>query len=408
MNNLEELSVDIQNLEPYIWFYDHDYNKIIEKINDNDFIENCSQFKDENNNNLIHYLFFQLDKIKFTKNTFYLLKWLIHKCKVSINQCNSNKNSPFYYYMDYWFQKNFETDISKNELNFEIGYEFFVENGLDLNISNSFNENILHIFCHIPELNKKNYLLTLFKNIFNKHSHLLKQKNNNKQLPLHIALSSFRNNENKDLLNIIFKKTIEIYPLCISNTDNKGRNIYHLCLEYSHIHLCKYILNEKNYSKLITLPLQNENATPNVFIILINKHKELIEYIFNLYPKLFTLKDKKDKNVFDILYNYYLLTEDIFYYELFIKIHSMIGKIFNELTLNEKEKINETYLNLINFQQYKNYFCYICYSKFEDIRNWEKPFVCKNHPNQLFHKNCIKEYLKVIQPNKFCPMCKFY
>jgi len=401
--------INIQNLEPYIWFYEHDYNKIISKINDIDFINDCSNFKDENNNNLIHYLFFQLEKIKFTKNTFYLLKWLLNKCKLSINQLNTNKNTPFYYYIDYWFQKKFgiENDI-KDELKFNIGYDLFLQFNLDYNIPNSYNENILHILCHFPELYKDNYLLKLYNNLLTNHSQLLKQKNNNKQNPLHIALSSFRINENKNILYSLFKKCMDIYPLCISNTDNKGRNIYHLCLEYSHINLCKYIINEKKYSKLITLPLQNQNQTPNIFILLINKHKELIEYIYNIHPKLFTLTDKKNKTIYHILFDYYLLTSDIFYYDLFQRFYKYINKIIIYSDIILIKKINEINDNIIHFHKFNNYFCNICYSNYEDIRKWEKPYICKNHPEQLFHKYCIKEYLINIHPNKNCPMCNYY
>jgi len=396
---MEEDKTNSNELFDPLWFYDHNYENIVNNIKNPFFIENCITFIDENNNNLLHYLYFNLSLHKFTKNIFNITKWLCNKNKNIINQKNNNHNTPFYYFIDYYSNKDYVND--ENEIPFNICFDSLIN--LDFNIPNNSGDNIVHILCKYSKIYDNKFLNNILIN--KKYEKLYKCKNNNKQYPLHIALGTFRDKSNKNymiLLNYIFNKTIELLPYCITSTDNKGRNIYHLCLEYNHIELCKYIWNNKNSSKIVNLPLQNEHLTPNIFIVLINKYTNLIQFLYVKNPEIFCTKDKNNHCIFDILYEYYLLTKDIFYFNTFklflTKEYIYISKkLFNE---NYKKLYN----NMIFYEKYDNYTCNICYQQVDDIRKWERPFVCKNHSNLLFHTSCIETWFNI---QKNCPICSY-
>jgi hypothetical protein len=429
------------DFNPYI-FYEHQYDIIAPLISKNnekqsEFISNCLNYKDDDNNNILHYIFFQLDKYHFTKRCYNICKWILTQNRINLtnsngkyisllNVKNKNNNNPFYYYLDYWISKKFVSETNLNEVSFIDGFNLFYQQfHLDLSIPNNFNDNIFHILCHYSNIYEHKdienilYIPDLIR--------LYKCKNNNKQYPLHIAMSSFQNkdNINSNILNYIFHITFKLLPLCITSTDYKGRNIYHLSLEYNQKHIFEYIINCNNSEKLVATSINvddNSNRNnvgkynmPNVFILLINKNKELTQILYNKYPKLFLAIDNKQRTIFHILYEFYLLNKDNYYIDTF-EIFSKQQYIINNINLS-KDTIDNLLLNMKLYKKYGNYFCHICLEGEnsnmndidlkdinikqvdKDIRDWEKPYICKsnhnNHPDKLIHLSCMKKWLTI-------------
>lgn len=375
-NSLVQISYVLLNCD---WFYEHKYTPIISYLKNKIFIEECKKFIDEYDNNLCHYICLNISS--FTKLTYLILKWLI-KIGVSINKNNKKGNSAFFYLMHYWYANDFK----------ENGVEYF-ENILEYVKKDNQNHNgdtFIHMLCH----SKQNDLLSnieLMRKIIDKNVDLLKIRNKKKQLPLHIALSYWKGQSMCKLLYYLMLKTPSTsYTLC----DMNGRNIYHLLLEYNNIHLIKYFI--KRYPNMISLPLQNELKTPSIFIILINHHDELLDMYLKTYPKLFLEKDKKNTDVLDILYQYYILTSKTEYVDI-------INKLW-KCQLFEKDKILDVLKKIKMYSKYGNYICHICNESKSDIREWEIPYICKNHDKQLFHMSCLKKWLKY---DKTCPMCAY-
>jgi ankyrin repeat protein len=361
------------------WFYDHKFTPIISYLKNETFQNECKDFKDEFDNNLLHYFFMNISN--FDQNTFLLLKWCI-QIGINFNSPNKKNMTPFYYYVNFLFENNFSKDTGFEK------YIMEILNIFDKKTVHSDGNNFIHILCHSPYL--YNYI-DLMKEIINKNEENLKEKNSQKQIPLQIAMSFWRKTESKKLLYYLYLKTPEY---CLDFFDAKGRNSFHLACEYDLVNLVDYMLNKN--SNFTSIKLLNEEKTPIIFVILKNANLDLIIYFLNRNPDLFLEKNDCGLGVLDILFQMYVLEKNEKYKKILYKIaenHELLSKIENAKHIIQKFK---------KYDLFGDYECQICLEK-KDLREWEIPFSCCNH-NEKIHLSCMKKWYDI---SKSCPICDY-
>lgn len=375
-NEKNKLSYSLLNPQ---WFFEHNFTPIFSYMKCEIFMKECIEYSDVYENNLCHILCLNIKKIN--KPFIVLLKWLV-KIGVSFNKQNKKKMTPFHYIISYWVEKQFDDISGFSE------YEDLIMKMADTQITDKDGNTFIHMMCMCIHTQ---YMSEKLKEYVNTYPNLLKVRNEKKQLPLNIAMSSFHERDKKLLYYVFLKTPTSSWTLC----DYLGRNIYHLTIEYGIIELIKYFWEK--YPNYKSIPIQNESRMPSVFLAVINCNVSVFNLFVEHHPDSFLEKTKEGKDIFDIILHHYLISKKESYLLLFKRLYNL--EAFK--THENKRKIKE-YLDL--YQRVGNYYCHICCDNINDIRQWQKPFVCKNHESQLFHMDCMKQWIKT---RKCCPMCDY-
>lgn len=364
------------------WFWDHKYTPIVSYLKNKEFIEECKKFCDDNQNTLLHYLFMNCKK--FDQMTFLVMKWLI--CNgLNVNDTNKSRMTPFYYYINFIFE---------NELSETTGFDKYFLQILNYYDNESIHENgntFLHLLTFCPFVYKHKDII---KSTIDLHLDKLSKKNNNKQIPLYIAMSYWRENKNVPLLYYIFLKT----PIHMLNSfDIKGRNCFHLACEYSQSTIIDFLM-AKDKKIISNTKILNEKRDPIVFTVVKNADLDFIKYLLLKLPEIFTEKNCDEKNVMDTLFDSFIINTDKS--EIYKKIFMILVK--NQTIKSSLPNVKDIYSKIKSFELYQNYECMICMET-KDLRDWERPFCCENHAEKM-HKSCFEKWYKI---SRSCPICDY-
>lgn len=199
------------------WFLEMRMTPIVSYLKNDVFVQECKHFVDEDENNLLHYLFMNCEK--FDRMTNLLLKWSM-KIGIDFNKKNKTGMTPFYYYMNFLHQNDY-----KDVTGFRNFFEEILES-VDISTKHANGNTFLHLLCFSPMVVKHSDLL---KRVIKRYPSLLLEKNNSRQTPLHVAMSFWRRRECLHLLFFLYLMTPQVGVCCY---DSKGRNIFHLACEY--------------------------------------------------------------------------------------------------------------------------------------------------------------------------------
>lgn len=361
------------------WFFEHRLTPIISYLKNKVFQKECKSFKDESDNNLLHYFFMNCSY--FDQNSLLLLKWCT-QVGIGFNSKNKNNMTPFYYYVNFVFEKNFGS---------ETGFEkYFIEimKMHDRKTAHADGNSFLHIFCHSPYVHTHSNLI---KTLIELNLEKLKERNNHKQIPLQIAMSFWRKPECLNLLYYLYCKTPDY---CLGYFDSKGRNCFHLACEYDLVNLVENML--KKNPGLLHSRILNDEKTPIIFVVLKNASLKLVFYFLQKDQNLFLQKNENNQTIFDVLFQMYVLEKNSTYKKIMCKLAE------NSFILTNVENARNIIQKFKKYDLYGNYECLIC-QETKDIRDWEIPFACSCHEEKIHH-SCMKKWYEI---SKSCPICDY-
>ena len=362
-----------------MWFFNHNYTAIVSYLKNSIFVRECSRFVDGDGNNLLHYFFFRCKKI--SRLLLLLIKWCV-KIGVDMNQTNKKKITPFYYYSNFLFEKGLSDTLSLKETFFDICALW------DRKSRHQNGNNILHVLACYPFSEDQFDFVIKTIDLF---VFCLEEKNDAKQIPLALGLSTWRGKKSHRILYYLYLKT----PVkSMTSLDSKGRNIFHLACEYGLSNVVKHMI--KIDPGIVQSRIMDDLKTPILFRVIQNVHTDVIFFLAQRFPVLLTQLDEEGRNLLDWILNCYIIYSDPIYKTIFEGLCNK--KIVRDTFPDYKKK----YSNVKHFEKHGHYFCHICH-EIKDPRNWESPTTCRSHPEK-FHTSCIRKWLDVHQS---CPMCEY-
>ena len=362
-----------------LWFYNHKYTAIVSYLKNKIFVKECLNFLDQEGNNLLHYFFLNCKSV--SRIMILLVRWCV-KIGLDINRANKKMMTPFYYYANYLFEKGFSDDSQLQNTFHEIVALW------DKKTRHSNGNNLLHVMACYPFTETQ---FGFVKKVIESFQSCLEEKNNKSQLPLSVALSTWRKKETHAILYYMYLKTP---PRCFTALDFRGRNVFHLACEYGLLSVVKHML--KTTPRLVDSKIMNEQRTPLVFLIAQNAQVDFLSYFLREQPQLITELSEDEKNVIEWLAECFIISSDPVYKRLTTELCQ------KKLIKDSFPECKKVLLRMSQFEKHGHYFCHICH-EIKDPRNWEPPVTCRFH-TEKFHSTCAHKWLEV---RSSCPICDY-